>query len=170
MIYKFNQVYFKNKKEFKKECDSIDNKSEFSKDIKLRKIVRAMMNAKPDLAVIYYDKEKGARKLLFIECKYESDEDNYIFYYYSENEEVIRGTISQTAVQGYIADFLCQCRGYMNGVQVSELMDNKKPKGYEGEYLSKMVKFVTAPANVENGEINIKDLIEIEKDIFDKKK
>ena len=182
---------FKNKKEFKKECDSIENKSEFSKDIKLRKIVRAMMNAKPDLAVIYYDKEKGARKLLFIECKYESDEDNYIFYDYSENEEVIRGTISQTAVQGYIADFLCQCRGYMNGVQVSELLDNKKPKGYEGKYLSKMVRFVASQdaGKCDNstkkknkskdiskdtdegktiGEINIKDLIEIEKDIFDK--
>ena len=100
---------------------------------------------------------------------------------------------SQTAVQGYIADFLCQCRGYMNGVQVSELLDNKKPKGYEGKYLSKMVRFVASQdaGKCDNstkkknkskdiskdtdegktiGEINIKDLIEIEKDIFDKKK
>ena len=184
---------FKNEDAFINECKKIANVKEFIRDIKLRKIVRAMMNAKPDLAVIYYDKEKGARKLLFIECKYESDEDNYMFYNYSENEEVIRGTISQTAVQGYIADFLCQCRGYMNGVQVSELMDNKKPKGYEGKYLSKMVRFVASQdaGKCDNstkkknkskdiskdtdegktiGEINIKDLIEIEKDIFDKEK
>ena len=162
---------FKNEDAFINECKKIENVEEYIRDIKLRKIVRAMMNAKPDLAVIYHHKnEKGVRKLLFIECKYESDEDNYKFFNYNENKEVIKGKISQTAVQGYIADFLCQDNGYMNGVKVSELMDNKKPKGYEGEYLSKMVKFVTAPANVENGEINIKDLIEIEKDIFDKKK
>ena len=57
----------------------------------------------------------------------------------------------------------------MNGVQVSELMDNKEPKKVnEGEYQSYLVKFVTASAK--DGEINIKDLIKLEKNIFDKKK
>ena len=77
-----DNVVIKNEDAFINECKKIANVKEFIRDIKLRKIVRAMMNAKPDLAVIYYDKEKGARKLLFIECKYESDEDNYMFYNY----------------------------------------------------------------------------------------
>jgi len=147
---------FKNEKEFKEECDSIENKREFSKDIKLRRIVRAMMNAKPDLAVIYYDnKGKGLRKLLFIECKYKSQEDKYKFYSYDVNEKVEKGEISQTKAQGYIANFLC---GYYmkNVVELSGIMKKNNE--------SKMVKFVTASAK--DGEINIKDLIELEEDIF----
>ena len=159
------------------EEDSKENPKGFEKWNLFKTLVRAMMNAKPDLAIIYKEKDKNdIRKLLFIECKYCSGESYYKYdvYKYDKNNNQTKAveTIRQRAVQGYIAEFLCQfCQdsGYMNGVQVSELMDNKEPKKVnEGEYQSYLVKFVTASAK--DGEINIKDLIEIEKDIFDKEK
>ena len=159
------------------EEDSKENPKGFEKWNLFKTLVRAMMNAKPDLAIIYKEKGKNdIRKLLFIECKYCSGESYYKYdvYKYDKNNNQRKAveTIRQRAVQGYIAEFLCQfCQdsGYMNGVQVSELMDNKEPKKVnEGEYQSYLVKFVTASAK--DGEINIKDLIEIEKDIFDKEK
>lgn len=159
------------------EEDSKENPKGFEKWNLFKTLVRAMMNAKPDLAIIYKEKDKNdIRKLLFIECKYCSGESYYKYdvYKYDKNNNQTKAveTIRQRAVQGYIAEFLCQfCQGsgYMNGVQVSELMNNKEPKNVnEGEYQSYLVKFVTASAK--DGEINIKDLIEIEKDIFDKKK
>lgn len=162
---------FKNEEDFKKELNNIENTEEFLRSIKLRKIVRAMMNAKPDLAVIYYNyKENGVKKLLFIECKYESKEDNYMFYSVDENEKIIKNSISQRAVQGYIAEFLCEFSGYMNEIALSKIMYNDEPKKNEGKYLSKMIRFVTDPAKENEGQINIKDLIQIEEDIFNKNK
>jgi len=155
------------------EEDSKENPKGFEKWNLFKTLVRAMMNAKPDLAIIYKEKDKNdIRKLLFIECKYCSGESYYKYdvYKYDKNNNQTKAveTIRQRAVQGYIAEFLCQfCQdsGYMNGVQVSELMDNKEPKKVnEGEYQSYLVKFVTASAK--DGEINIKDLIELEEDIF----
>lgn len=125
---------------------------------KFKILVRAMMNAKPDLAVINYnDNEKSHRKLLFIECKYCSGE--------SKTKNVL---IRQRAVQGYIAEFLCEFSGYMNGVQVSRLMHNNEQKENEGKYLSKMIKFVADDAKEDEGQISIKDLIGIEEGIFNK--
>ena len=162
---------FKNEEEFKKEFDNIEikNKEEFLRSIKLRKIVRSMMNAKPDLAVLYYDyKKKGVRKLFFIECKYKSKEDNYIFYSIDANEKIKKDKISQRAVQGYIAEFLCN--SYLKDVEKSEIMKNDNNE-------SRMIKFVADSVKDEEGQtkegkiygkINIKDLIKIEEDIFNK--
>lgn len=56
-------------------------------------MARAMMNSKPDLAVIY--RKGGAGSFLrFIECKYTSPEGG--------------GEVKQTEAQEWIADFLCK--------------------------------------------------------------
>lgn len=57
--------------------------------------MRSMMNAKPDIAVIYhYTKDTEKKYLLFLECKFES----------AETKDGIR---MQTCIQYMIADFLC---------------------------------------------------------------
>lgn len=132
-------------------------------------LARAMMNAKPDLAVIYYNKNsKSKKKLLFIECKFKSDEDCY--YYKDNNDNNQR--IYQTEVQGLIAEFLCRENSYLPDLEISKLMNNKdfeKPeaKYNKSKYISKKVTFVQEVANIE--EINIANLIELEKSIFESK-
>ena len=157
---------FKNEEAFINECKKIANVKEFIRDIKLRKIVRAMMNAKPDLAVLYEEKDK--RKLLFIECKYESYEDYYKYYSNYDESEIEKEPISQTTIQGYIADFLCN--SYLKDVEMSEIMKNDNNE-------SRMIRFVAGKRDKRKiegktkkgkiyGQISIKDLIEIEKAIF----
>ena len=58
----------------------------------------------------------------------------------------------------------------MNEIALSKIMYNDEPKKNEGKYLSKMIRFVTDPAKENEGQINIKDLIQIEEDIFNKNK
>jgi hypothetical protein len=152
------------------------NPEGFEKWNKFKTLVRAMMNAKPDLAVIYYNsKEKGLRKLLFIECKYCSNEDCYEYDGYNKYDDkgiikVAKKPLWQTEVQGYIADFLC--KSYLKDyVEMSEIMRNNNNE-------SKKVRFVPDPVKdeerktqkgqTEEGKINIKDLIELEEDIFNK--
>lgn len=71
-----------------------------SKDFKVennivKQDIRSMMNAKPDIAVIYHHTDDANTKyLLFIECKFES----------AESKDGIR---TQTCIQYMIADFLC---------------------------------------------------------------
>ncbi len=131
-------------------------------------IVCAMMNAKPDIAVLY--KEKGKRKLLFIECKYESYEDYYKYFSNYDESEIEKETISQTTIQGYIADFLCN--SYLKDVEMSEIMKNDNNE-------SRMIRFVAGKLDKRKiegktkkgkiyGQISIKDLIEIEEAIFNK--
>lgn len=126
--------------------------------------VRAMMNAKPDLAVIY--KENGIRYLLFIECKYCSGEDCYNVY---EGKEIIKA-IPQTEIQGYIAEFLCKSP-YLSHVEVSGIMRNNNNK-------SKLIRFIDAKNCKEKvqedqdnnvGRIGIADLIRLEQRIFEAK-
>ena len=61
-----------------------------------------MMNAKPDIAVIYREKDKKEPTLSFIECKYLSRVDNY---YYNEGENGFK--YSQVELQELILEFLC---------------------------------------------------------------
>ena len=101
--------------------------------------MRRMMNAKPDLAVVYRRDEK--RYLLFIECKFESPEQKY------DDKE------SQRDVQGYIAEFLC--KKIFSDVSVSDLMYS------EGRCKSLRVDFLRGGSKkrIENP-IFIKDLIQ----------
>ncbi len=59
-------------------------------------LARWMMNAKPDIAILYIDNDKY--KLSFIECKYTSGEGAYKYDDYTK---------PQTEVQSHIMEFLC---------------------------------------------------------------
>ncbi|HBA47221.1 MAG TPA: hypothetical protein DCZ91_05375, partial [Lachnospiraceae bacterium] len=73
------------------------NKIEVPDDMKqIKPVIREMMNAKPDLAVIYSIKDANKNYLLFLECKFESNEKSYESCY------------RQCEIQGKIADFLCK--------------------------------------------------------------
>ncbi len=62
-------------------------------------IARAMMKSKPDLAIVYKQKETGFF-MKFIECKYTSPESS---------KKIMQGRdITQTEVQEMIIDFLCE--------------------------------------------------------------
>lgn len=72
-----------------------------------------MMNAKPDIAVIYYDEEKRENKLLFLECKFES--------YESSSQDGHK----QSDIQWKIADFLC--KHYLKEkIGIADKMDEEK--------------------------------------------
>ncbi len=60
-----------------------------------------MMNAKPDIAVLYKAKDYKVPTLSFIECKYLSRVDNY---YYNGKD---RFEYTQVKLQGLILEFLC---------------------------------------------------------------
>ncbi len=79
----------------------------------IRKFMRAMMNSKPDIGLIYLD-SVGKKHLKFLECKYLSpegavqliddknnDKDNKTEY------ENIQYVLPQTVIQFFIADFIC---------------------------------------------------------------
>ncbi len=96
--------------------------------------VKCMMEAKPDIAVLY---EKGGKEyLLFLECKFESGES-----FYSNEDNSIK--MSQREIQWLIADFLC--RTYLKGtVEISESMKDKS---------SCLVRFVRECREKTEGEI-----------------
>ena len=163
--YVYDQL---NETQLKEKLKNDDYRDVFFKNSKFKMIVCAMMNAKPDIAVIY--NEKGKRKLLFIECKYESYEDYYKYYSNYDESEIEKEPISQTTIQGYIADFLCN--SYLKDVEMSEIMKNDNNE-------SRMIRFVAGKLDKRKiegktkkgkiyGQISIKDLIEIEKAIFNK--
>lgn len=64
-------------------------------------IAKWMMNAKPDIGVLLYDKQEDIIKLYFIECKYLSSVDKY-----EDKENDIES--DQLFIQGLILDFLCE--------------------------------------------------------------
>lgn len=72
-------------------------------------IAKAMMNAKPDIAVCYKDKENKV-KLLFLECKYCSNESAYKDIMSRLEKLGITDTTSkgQVAIQDLICEFLCE--------------------------------------------------------------
>lgn len=81
--------------------------------------MKSMMNAKPDIAVIYHKKMEDKKYLLFLECKFESGESK-------------DGSRPQTELQYMIADFLCSSYMKINdmkfGCEVSPLMKKKSLK------------------------------------------
>ena len=119
----------------------------------IKNLARAMMNSKPDLAVIYhYGENAEKKKLLFLECKFESSEDKTD----GDNGE----KYTQRKMQGYIAEFLCNIKDkYLTDVETSEIMVNEEGK-------SKLVRFDRNDETTNN--ISIKNLIEVEKRIFEK--
>ena len=118
----------------------------------IKNLARAMMNSKPDLAVIYhYGENAEKKKLLFLECKFESSEDKTD----GDNGE----KYTQRKIQGYIAEFLCNIKDkYLTDVETSEIMIKE-----EGQ--SKLVRFDRNDETADN--ISIKNLIEVEKRIFE---
>ncbi len=133
-----------------KEC------ADLGKIEEVREKVRAMMNSKPDIAVIY--KKGGQRYLLFIECKFESYEDTV---------ECEKSLLSQRMVQYHIAEFICGYLNERNGqeyINVSEQMKSGQ---------SRMVRFRRSdsgrqgPYLPEDGNILIKLLTEYNDKIFD---
>ena len=120
--------------------------------IEIKNLVQAMMNSKPDLAVIYhYGENAEKKKLLFLECKFESSEDK------TDGDNGKK--YSQREIQGYIAEFLCNIENkYLTDVETSEIMIKE-----EGQ--SKLVRFDRNDETVDN--ISIKNLIKVEKRIFE---
>ena len=118
----------------------------------IKNLARAMMNSKPDLAVIYhYGENAEKKKLLFLECKFESSEDKTD----GDNGE----KYTQRKIQGYIAEFLCNIKDkYLTDVETSEIMIKE-----EGQ--SKLVRFDRNDETADN--ISIKNLIKVEKRIFE---
>lgn len=110
-----------------------------------KRIIRHMMNAKPDIAVIY--KENNRKKLLFLECKFESAECSY------------EGGDMQRDIQWKIAEFLCN-HYLKEEVCISDKMEKEKK--------SCLVKFVRKEPQKakEMNEIWIKELIDLNNEIF----
>lgn len=104
---------------------------------------RYMMNVKPDIAVIY--KEEGQKNLLFIECKFDSDESAY------------RYGFKQRVIQWHVAKFLCENYLDQEGIVLSNQMENGK---------SCLVRFVRKKGEGSQGEIEISKLIKLNDDIF----
>ena len=119
-------------------------------------LIRAMMNAKPDLAVIYYDgNDEGIRSLLFLECKFESGEDHYEVKDGNKNDRI---KYSQTEIQWHVANFLISCNYLASEnrkLQLANIMDNE----------SKKVEFDRG-SDSEN-KIPIADLISLDRTIFE---
>ena len=133
-----------------------------------KELIKDMMNAKPDIAVIYRRRkekdDKGKKYLLLIECKFESYEDSY------------RGeNLSQCSVQYDVAKFLCDCYWNQNlaktdpdYIAVSPLM--------EAAQKSRIVKFMRAEEKKRErgvkearnvGRIFLKTLIDCDHNIFE---
>ena len=115
--------------------------------IEIKKLVQSMMNAKPDLAVVYKGKD-GKRYLLFIECKFES-------YVAKTNG------IKQTIVQGYIADFLCNCLMRHEGIETADIMRENGGESLVVKFARKIKKSAE-----EDHTVLIEDLISINELIF----
>lgn len=87
--------------------------------------IKCMMEAKPDIAVLYEKDDK--QYLLFLECKFEYGESSY-----SNKDKSNRK--KQSEIQWMIADFLC--RTYLEGkTEVSESMRDKKVPVWSGLYV-----------------------------------
>lgn len=117
--------------------------------------VKWMMNAQPDIVVVYHKREEKTRKyLLFIECKFLSDESSYPFYLGNIKEE----NVKQRQVQWMIAKFLCNYLNKNNNRNIIELSS-----GMEKDK-SRLVKFARKYVNDE--EILIEQLIKLNDEIF----
>lgn len=131
---------------------------------RIQSVIREMMNATPDLAVIYSITEKDAdgqhepdkNYLLFLECKFESNESSY------------KSGYKQSEIQGKIADFLCN--HYLkekDNIEVSPIMKNDN-----STYASQIVRFTRKKKESDEHKeaekvILISDLIELNNNIFE---
>ena len=115
-------------------------------DEQIKTKMRRMMNAKPDMAVIY--RKDDQHYMLFIEFKLESP------------ELVYEKGITQRDVQGEIADFLCN--NFLENIKVSESMMT------EGKCKSMLVRLVRKENKRPRGNhILIEDLIALNQSIFE---
>lgn len=113
--------------------------SDIEIDVKVKEKMRRMMNAKPDLAIVYHKDNK--RYLLFLECKYESPELKY------------EKDISQRDVQGDIARFLCEKYLFEDKLNIPKCMIDAN-----GKCMSLMVHFVRKEEKKQHT-ITLNDLI-----------
>lgn len=109
-----------------------------------KKTIQSMMNAKPDIAVIYND-NSAMKKLLFLECKFESGESSD------------RNGVKQSQIQWEIADFLCNHYLEKECIEISERMKDQK---------SCIIKFVRKKTDKSENEIQIDELIKLDANIF----
>lgn len=163
------------------------NKADFSFESKLPDTtekdfwdnIQRMMNAKPDIAVVY--KKNGNKYLLFIECKFESSVSTYTsrsgkMGSDTENADKTESSVSKTVttkktdtqetLQYRIADFLVN-NGYLGEIEIADCM--KETDERAGGSL--VVRFTRAE-NIKSddpgrGYISIKDLIDCNKVIFE---
>lgn len=126
------------------ECDDLDKKRKY--------VIRWMMEAKPDLAVIY--KQKNKKFLLFIECKFESGESVY---------KADKFGLSQRQIQWKIAEFLCK-KYWNDDIEVSDVMKKKRSR------LVTFVRLPEAPKKLPENPIHITELIKLNEDIFGRQK
>ena len=149
-------ISFVSDKKFEYTGDEINlgrNKFE-CKDLPKDKMYTAkwMMEAKPDLAVIY--KKENEKYLLFIECKFESGESIYKAEDFS---------LSQRQIQWKIAQFLC--KEYWNGdITISDEMEEERSR------LVTFVRLSENPKKTPENPIYITELIKLNEDIFKREK
>lgn len=155
------------KKSFIAKEDS-DEQSAKNKNI-VKQDIRSMMNAKPDIAIIYHCGNEEDKYLLFLECKFES----------GESKDGIR---LQTHIQYMIADFLCSEWDGDNGKKSKLTLNNKEfgckisslMDGQDGA-LGQALKVVFHRGFNQNDDgknikIDIEDLIKINNQIFGREK
>lgn len=118
--------------------------------------IKWMMNAKPDIAVIYHTVEDNLECLLFIECKFDSDENLYSYTDKKGNTK----SMGQREVQWNIAEFLCSC--YLHSGNGEKIIPAPGMKNHK----SCLVSFVRENADAANAKIAIVQLIELNNKIF----
>lgn len=105
------------------ECDKLAGEELSPEKIsEIKRIIPYMMNVKPDIAVVYQEdqKESGPDMLLFLECKFESEESSY------KNGNGQK--ISQRTIQWMAAEFLCRWlrEEHQENIKVSVAMKQEK--------------------------------------------
>ena len=83
----------------------------------IRILMRAMMNSKADIGIIYLDKDNNYH-LKFIECKYESDESDVRLLPLKKDGSIKQPfVLRQTVIQYFITEFICNeiCNKNING-------------------------------------------------------
>ncbi len=121
--------------------------------------VKWMMNAKPDIAVIYHIAENNLKFLLFIECKFNSKES---LYSYTDKKGYIE-RMGQRELQWNIAKFLCDC--YLNSDNREKIITLAPSMNNHESCLASFVR-KNCNADASNGEIAIGQLIELNNKIF----
>ena len=122
----------------------------------IQSAARAMMNVKPDLALIY--RKEGERYLCFIECKLESDPGTYDYEY---DDGLIKVTLNQLDVQNWVAHFLCdEKHGLLRDIRVEE------GDAAEERVPSRLVQFSREESNVKGNIIPISTLIDLNAGLF----